>query len=622
MIMAQAKYKPLLFTTTIRNPERFKDFMYILFKYNGQVLTEKIIEAVEKDIFTVGLYRPTKRIPASVKQKWSTTSTGEFAEEALTSNEAKTVYDNNDPQKWDDIKGHKEAGFAQGWRSRFDTQYKLMKTLGFVKYKMNEPICFSEVGEYLAKSIEITVTDDGMIERHSSDTPQYEQMAFMQAFAKYQRCNPFVRELNDNIPLILLLQVIQKLNADSRYNNCGISYKELPLVIFWRDNDAETLYQRIVKLRAKYGYTPSDEVVAKICTKEILGEFKKFKLKSIVSEYPDEFVRKMRMTGLVSFRGAGRFIDINHVEDKKVFYILKTYSNYCKYTDEDSFFDYMSKIDPILFSKESKPISKTAAGEKLNYWITVYGWEKIKGELYNLEKKNASKDAVLKFMAAPARLEFLTALAIKTTLPNVSVIPNYSCDDEGLPTSTAGGNKADIECYENQNGVIVEVTMAEGRQQTMMEIWPIARHLQEFSHANNINSQCVFIAPTIYTDSKKQIDYAKKCEGVVIRPYSIHEFVNYLAKSTMLFFNTVTSLSDYPDILNFVVGYLEMVGVSTIHKLSMECILKFGELYPEWNIRDWYNILLPYVQKQTKCYKLSYHQEFNYHMVADGRHPN
>lgn len=48
MIMAQAKYKPLLFTTTIRNPERFKDFMYILFKYNGQVLTEKIIEAVEK----------------------------------------------------------------------------------------------------------------------------------------------------------------------------------------------------------------------------------------------------------------------------------------------------------------------------------------------------------------------------------------------------------------------------------------------------------------------------------------------------------------------------------------------------------------------------------------------
>lgn len=474
--MAQPTYKPLLFTTTIRNPERFKDFMHILFKYNGQLLTEDIVEAVEKDIFTVGLYRPMKRIPLSVKEKWKSTCTGEFAEEALTPQEAKAVYDNNDPQKWDDIKGHKEAGFAKGWPSRFDTQYKLMKILGFVKYEMDKPICFSEVGEYLAKSIEIDVTDDGMIDRHASATPQYEQMAFMQALAKYQRCNPLVRELNDNIPLILLLQVIEKLNANPKYGNCGISYKELPLVIFWKDNDAEALYQRIVRLRKEHGYTPSDEVVADICTKEILDGFKRFKLKSIASEYPDEFVRKMRMTGLVSFRGAGRFIDVNHVEDEKVAYILNTYSCYEKYENEDSFFDYMSKIDPILFSKEAKPISKTVAGEKLNYWRTIYGWDKIKGELSNLEQKNASKDAVLKFMAAPARLEFLTALAIKSALSNVAVIPNYSCDDEGLPTSTAGGNKADIECYESHNGVIVEVTMAEGRQQTMMEVWPITRH--------------------------------------------------------------------------------------------------------------------------------------------------
>lgn len=617
--MAQPTYKPLLFTTTIRNPERFKDFMHILFKYNGQLLTENIVEAVEKDIFTVGLYRPMKRIPLSVKEKWNSTCTGEFAEEALTPQEAKAVYDNNDPQKWDDIKGHKEAGFAKGWPSRFDTQYKLMKILGFVKYEMDKPICFSEVGEYLAKSIEIDVTDDGMIDRHASATPQYEQMAFMQALAKYQRCNPFVRELNDNIPLILLLQVIEKLNANPKYGNCGISYKELPLVIFWRDNDAEALYQRIVRLRKEHGYTPSDEVVADICTKEILNGFKRFKLKSIASEYPDEFVRKMRMTGLVSFRGAGRFIDVNHVEDEKVAYILNTYSCYEKYENEDSFFDYMSKIDPILFSKEAKPISKTVAGEKLNYWITIYGWDKIKGELSNLEQKNASKDAVLKFMAAPARLEFLTALAIKSALPNVAVIPNYSCDDEGLPTSTAGGNKADIECYESHNGVIVEVTMAEGRQQTMMEVWPITRHLQEFTQTNKINSQCVFVAPSIYSDSKRQINYAKDAEGVTIRAYSIREFVNYLSSSTALYFNMTNSLADYPKILQFVVEYLEMVGVSTIHKLSMECILKFGEQYPEWNIRDWYNLLLPYVQNQTKRYNLSYKQEFEYGMVAVGK---
>ena len=51
--------------------------------------------------------------------------------------------------------------------------------------------------------------------------------------AKSQRNNPFVRVLNDNIPLILLLQVIQKLNSDEDFNSVGISRLELPLVLYW-----------------------------------------------------------------------------------------------------------------------------------------------------------------------------------------------------------------------------------------------------------------------------------------------------------------------------------------------------------------------------------------------------
>lgn len=106
-----------------------------------------------------------------------------------------------------------------------------------------------------------------------------------------------------------MLEVIKKLNSDPDYNGSGISYKEIPLVIFWKDNDAESLYQRIKLLRKEHRYNPSNEVIEDICVNEILGGFKKFDLDSIVSEYPDEFVRKMRMTGLISFRGGGRFID-------------------------------------------------------------------------------------------------------------------------------------------------------------------------------------------------------------------------------------------------------------------------------------------------------------------------
>lgn len=529
-----AEYKPLLFTTTIRNPERVKDFLFILRKYDRQILTNDVIESVEKDLFTVGLYRPSKRIPSSVKAKWASTRVGEFAEEALTPEEAKIVYDNNDPQLHDDIKGHKEAGFAKGWPSRFETQYMLMRSLGFVYYKMNEPIIFSEIGKYLASSVEIEITS-GYVDRHPSATPQYEQMAFMQAFAKYQRCNPFVRELNDNIPLILLLQVIKLLNANPKYSNCGISYKELPLVIFWKDNDAVSLYKRIVKLRSEYGYSPSDEVISDICREEILGGFKKFELKSITREYPDEFVRKMRLTGLVTFRGAGRFLDINHVEDAKIDYILSHYATYKKYSTEKEYFKYMAEIDETLFSTESATVSYKDAAAKLENWTKIYSWSQIKLELDCLAKKVASKDDVLRFISAPARFEFLAALTIKMKYPHVLVIPNYSCDDEGLPTSTAGGNKGDIECFEKSNGVLVEVTMAEGRQQTMMEVWPISRHLDEFIADNNCNAQCIFIAPSIFTDSKDQIDWVRDRKGLTIRPYAISDFIHYVDSSYSLY---------------------------------------------------------------------------------------
>jgi hypothetical protein len=42
----KADYKPLLFTTTMRNPERLKDFLTVLSEYNGEILTNEIIANV------------------------------------------------------------------------------------------------------------------------------------------------------------------------------------------------------------------------------------------------------------------------------------------------------------------------------------------------------------------------------------------------------------------------------------------------------------------------------------------------------------------------------------------------------------------------------------------------
>ncbi|MCD8310181.1 MAG: AlwI family type II restriction endonuclease [Prevotellaceae bacterium] len=531
--MRAPEYKPLLYTTTVRNPERYKDFMHILKKFDNQLLTDSTIEAFEREVFKIGLYRPVL-YPESVKKKWADTNRGELGDIALTDSETKEIYDLNDPLKNPGIKGHKDAGFNRGWQTRFNTQFLLMKTLGFVYYNMGEKIHFSQTGDKLAQSVEIKI-DNGIVSREVVH-PEYEQKAFLQAMSRQQRCNPFIRELNDNIPLILLLQVIRLLNADDEYNNCGVSYKELPLFIFWKNNDAALLYERIKQLRKEYKYTPSPEVIQDICINEILGGFKTFKLKSIVSEYPDDYIRKMRMTGLISFRGGGRFIDINHNADEEVDYILKKYATYQKYTDERAYFEYMSKIDTKLFDILAAAISKTDAAEKLKKWISVYDWNTIKKELVNLSKRLPSKDDVLRFLPQPARLEFLTAIAIKSKLPEVVVVPNYSCDDEGLPTSTAGGNKGDIECYEHSNGILVEVTMAEGRTQTMMEIWPIERHLKDFKDTAMLDdAQCMFVAPSIFIDSYNQIGYVKFRYNEIIRPFTIIQFVDYLSTNKQLY---------------------------------------------------------------------------------------
>ncbi len=536
------EYKPLLYTTTMRNPGRLKYMLYVLNQFDGQILNDNLATMICGETIRYGLYRPMKKL-ISVKNKWESSEQGEFSEYLLDDNEVSLMLRNN-PQS------HKEAGFAKGWPSRFATIYDLTKELGLAYFWPGEPIVISPLGHHLLKALKVEIESDSGFISCDITHPEYEQQVFMQALAKSQRRNPFVRVLNDNIPLILLLETIQKLNGDPRQNGCGMSRRELPLLIFWKNNNAEALYQRIVRLRKEYGYAPSDEVICDICIDEIMeGNFKDFKVKSIVDEYPDEFIRKMRMTGLISLRGAGRFIDINKNESEKVEYILSHYSHYTHFDDERAYFEYMAELDTNLIKISSHKPAASASEKLLDNWLSIYNWAVIKKELNNLATKKNSSDNILKLLAAPSRLEFLTALAIRCKMPNVRVVPNYSCDDEGLPTSTAGGNKGDIECYEKQNGVLVEVTMAMGRTQTMMEVWPIERHLDDFQKRQK--SQCIFVAPSIYSDSQRQIQFItfnSKGEKK-IRPYDIEHLLIFLERSPSLYEYSISSLFDVPQMV-------------------------------------------------------------------------
>lgn len=604
------EYKPLLYTTTMRNPGRLKYMLYVLNQFDGQILNDNLATMICGETIRYGLYRPMKKL-ISVKNKWDTSEQGEFSEYLLDDNEVSLMLRNN-PQS------HKEAGFAKGWPSRFATIYDLTKELGLAYFWPGEPIVISPLGHHLLKSLKVEIESDSGFISCDITHPEYEQQVFMQALAKSQRRNPFVRVLNDNIPLILLLETIQKLNGDPRQNGCGMSRRELPLLIFWKDNNAEALYQRIVRLRKEYGYAPSDEVICDICIDEIMeGNFKDFKAKSIVDEYPDEFIRKMRMTGLISLRGAGRFIDINKNESEKVDYILSHYSHYTHFDDERAYFEYMAELDTNLIKISSHKPAASASEKLLDNWLSIYNWAVIKKELNNLATKKNSSDNILKLLAAPSRLEFLTALAIRCKMPSVRVVPNYSCDDEGLPTSTAGGNKGDIECYEKQNGVLVEVTMAMGRTQTMMEVWPIERHLDDFQKRQK--SQCIFVAPSIYSDSQRQIQFItfnSKGEKK-IRPYDIEHLLLFLERSPSLYEYSISSLFDAPQLALLADELMKERNGIDILTLSRELQDNFSLEYASMSPRDWYNVTRNYIERQTLRYDIRDDEPVSWRMAAD-----
>ena len=361
-------------------------------------------------------------------------------------------------------------------------------------------------------------------------------MVFANAFAKYQRQNPFRRVLNKNVPLILLIQTIKLLNNDPAYKGAGISRSEIPLLLCWQNDNAESLYREIKKLRKKHGYTPSNEVILDLCY-ELLNETKRDD-NSILGDYPDDFIRKMRLTGLLSLRGGGRFIDINTKESATVDYILKNYISYKEFETEKEFFEYIGQVDHDLISTLTvfEAPAKTTKAE-LEKWVDHYAWDSIKTELLNLAQKKSSSDDILKVIEQPLRLEFLTSLAILKKLPDVIVKPNFISDDEGLPTSFASGGSPDIECLEEKDTVLIEVTLLTGTQQHIRESFSIHRHLEEYVKKGT-KSYSVFISPKSFIDTERYFDFIKK-DGLEVRISDIDKFVNSLEMKTTL--NEVTA---------------------------------------------------------------------------------
>lgn len=505
----ESERKPLSFSTTMRNPERIAKFLSCVLPYENQILTHDIIVEIIKLVLNKKLYKPTIIDKTEEFKRIYDDETLEFSNKQLE------YIMEQCPQK------HKEFGFEWGWESRFDTWFRLPKEFGFIYYWKGEKIIISNVGHMLVDAVNENPVNELKI-----------QNVFLNSLAKYRTNNAFRKNSNDNIPLLVLLNVLKLFKEDSEENGSGLHINELSFLICWPDSNYNEIYKYIKEIRREFGFNLSEEVIYEKCLDLLEAssvQTNRFKKSQILKEAIDEYIRKMRSTGVISLRGAGRFIDFNTFEMNKINYVIDKYSEQEVFTIEKSYFNYVGQIDTNILTAASiaNNIKEEKRLETLNKLSEEYSKEDIYKELSILTKKNdTSQNPIFRLIPYPARLEFLTSIALKQNFENLIVLPNYPVDDEGIPTSTAGGGTADIYCYDNKNNANFEVTMMCGRQdQINNEIVPIRRHLLE-TRRTKPNAFSVFLAPKIHEDVIEMTIWYKHKDLIDIIPLEITQFVS------------------------------------------------------------------------------------------------
>lgn len=575
--------KPISFDTTVRNPSRIPQFISILSKFEGRVIDDQVALELEGEIIRWKIFEPTSHTLGKYVKSYKTKFS--FSASDQSANASKKVYDyynewvKSKPGEIDlakivyllknTITAHKDKVWNGGWESRIHTQFNFLNELGFVRVLKGEKIQISENGKLMITEYENGYPKDDFYDEC------FEQSAFLIAFSKYQINNPYRKNTIKVNFFPLVLNVIQYL--DEKHQCPGISRQDIPFIITWGNNDYVKLAEYIYSFRKKFGYNTSDElvyeyalnlmddstsndVIASANSKFIISKNKDYKFNKIMGETPDEVIRKLRLTMLVSLRGAGRFIGINKNEKEKINYVL---NNYCSNINFDNniekYFDYMGKIEQeLLFSQiisETK-VAKDAKEQAIDKWAYEYDWEFLKKEMINSVEKRPSSHLILKYIKETVRLEFLSAIVIKKALPKIKVTANYKADDQGIPFNTAPGGRnnqigADIDVFEDSIHAIIEPTISKSRSfQVEHELPAIRNHVlssatKDVYEKNGFNEWfCLFIASNISRDVGDQVALIKQINDVDIFPWDIGDFIDFSQQ--------VQSIKDYRKIRDYV----------------------------------------------------------------------
>lgn len=519
--------KPWSISTTVRNPERLRDFLKVLKNLEGQEFNKENQIKYQILLIQEKLYRPLN-VPQEFRKYYEDPElciTYEVAEEIFN------AQDYEDPP----MRGRQSVN--------------PLNKLGFsIAREGSGSIQITELGNrFLAGDYDI-----GFV--------------FFKSLLKLQFPNPWSVDFSEKegfniMPLVATMQLIDRLNKKS--SEKGLNKTEFSLFVptLINADQIDEQIKRILEFRKeenkkRYIYDFAEEFYG---TEKVPNE----KINNLF-DYGDNIMRYFRLTRYfrVSIDPLGYrwTIDLEPARMVEIEQLLDKYDGRAiNFKDLSDYLNYLSDITmPELPWEKIDNLRKIALSlrnmiaeqikrENVKVYqkeqkILIVDIEKLKKEhlgnyiaelrKLNLELKDRLKklqivnntqkiDEIIKELKDPKRLkryepeqfEKMITEALKIINDEISIKPNYPVDDEGEPINHSPGNKPDIECYYQTFKAICEVTLNTSKLQWVQEGQPVMRHLRDFEVQHQDKEIfCLFIAPRIHNDTYSQFWISVKYE--------------------------------------------------------------------------------------------------------------
>lgn len=600
--------KPWSISTTVRNPDRLRDFLGVLKELEGQPFNSENQIKYQILLIQNKLYKPTNLI-------------------------------REQEEYFDDVEKEMPFSVAQEIFNAQNYEDPAMRGRNSIAPLNKMGLC---IAKNSAEGVKITPLGESFL----SEDYDLGKVFFIH-FLKWQLPNPASRSFSEDDgfaikPFIGTLHLINEVNkrwAKLGNDPIGIGKDEFslfaPTLIDYRKirKQAEKLIEYRVGLRSQKDDKSKKKFRDKFrkdFAKAFLGTSKSgeiTKLLNNLKDYGDNAIRYFRLTRYLHIRGGGFYVDLEPRRSIELDKLLSTDNAApLAFESADEYIEYLADLEQPVLPWETKSeleriadnLSRDVQGyvsdlkskaiktpafnfqeiDKLNteqlkqYIDNMRAYRRKLQELeIHFESQDVSK--IQEYINAlknihqsgnkkSIELEKLSTLALNALNDALKIRPNYPVGDDNEPTFTAPANKPDIECFYEKFNSVCEVTMLTDRSQWYNEGQPVMRHMRDFEESHTDKTVYgLFIAPRLHQDTVETFwmatKYGYKGAAQKIVPLSIAQFVRLL--EILLEIRKQGKRFTHDELLNL---YEQILGLTNRVAHSEEWIEQIPETITEW----------------------------------------